>query len=184
MLDLKTFVAGLVTLQKAYIGWEFDIKDEMQVKIWYVPLQNLTEDQYKWLIKEYRNKNHYPPKCVKDLTDILVDVYYKRAKMPPEKALPFVREVISEKGGWDYGGKAEIYKVLAKYPPLEKTVREFEDTIKNMSANDTYAADRFRRAYEDKLRASASRKVDKVLGLALPSGDKQALGSGTLPYEQ
>ena len=149
MLDLKTFVAGLVTLQKAYIGWEFDIKDEMQVKIWYVPLQNLTEDQYKWLIK----------------------------------ALPFVREVISEKGGCDYGVKAEIYKALEKYPPLHKTVKEFEDTIKNMSANDTYAADRFRRAYESNLREFATAYTMKKLGLALPSGDKQALGSGTLPYE-
>jgi hypothetical protein len=27
------------------------------------------------------------------------------------------------------------------------------------------------------------KKVDKVLGLALPSGDKQALGSAALPYE-
>lgn len=183
MLDLKTFVAGLVTLQKAYIGWEFDIKDEMQVKIWYVPLQNLTEDQYKWLIKEYRNKNRYPPKCVKDLTDILVEVYYNRAKIKPEGALEFVRNVISEKGGWDYGGKAEIYQVLAKYPPLHKTVKEFEDTIKNMSANDTYAADRFRRAYEDNLKDYATEYMNKKLGLALPSGDKQALGSGTLPYE-
>lgn len=183
MLDIKTFVAGLVTLQKAYIGWEFDIKDEMQIKIWYVPLQNLTEDQYKWLIKEYRNKNHYPPKCVKDLTDILVNVYYNRAKVKPEIALNVVRSIINEKGGWEYGGKTEIYKELSKYPALLETVKEFEDTIKNMSANDTYAADRFRRAYEDKLRASASKKVEKVLGLALPSGDKQVLGSGTLPYE-
>lgn len=182
MLDLKTFVAGLVTLQKAYIGWEFDIKDEMQVKIWYMPLQNLTEEQYKWLIKEYRNKNHYPPKCVKDLTDILVNVYYNRAKIKPERALEFVRDVISEKGGWEYGGKTEIYKELSKYPALLETVKEFEDTIKNMSANDTYAADRFRRAYEERLRASATREVDKRLGIALPE-PKNTLGTSALPYE-
>lgn len=183
MLELKTFVAGLITLQKAYIGWQFDVKDEMQVRIWYTPFRNLTEEQYRWLIKEYRAHNEQPPKCVKNLTDILVNVYYNRAKIKPERALEFVRDVISVKGGWDYGGKTEIYKALAKYPPLEKTVREFEDTIKNMSANDTYAADRFRRAYEENLKEYATAYTNEKLGLALPPGDKQALGSGTLPYE-
>ena len=184
MLELKTFVAGLITLQKAYIGWQFDVKDEMQVRIWYTPFRNLTEEQYRWLIKEYRAHNDQPPKCSKNLTDILVNVYYNRAKVKPEIALNVVRSIISEKGGWEYGGKTEIYKELSKYPALHDTVKEFEDTIKNMAANDTYAADRFRRAYEDNLRASASKKVEKVLGLALPPGDKQALGSGTLPYEE
>ena len=184
MLELKTFVAGIVTLQKAYIGWEFNIKDEMQVKVWYMPFKNLTEDQYKWLIKEYRKRNEYPPKSTKNLTDILVDVYYNRAKIKPENALDTVRGIISKCGGWEYGGKKQIYEELNKYPPLLKTVKEFEDTIKNMSANDTYAADRFRRAYETNLREYATDYTTKELGLALPSGEKKVLGSGTLPYEE
>lgn len=182
MLEVKTFVAGLVALQKAYIGWQFDVKDEMQVKIWYSPFKNLTEEQYRWLIKEYRNRNEYPPKSPKSLVDILVEVYYNRAKIKPEKALEFTRNLISEKGGWEYGGKAEIYKVLSKYPPLYKTVKEFEDTIKNMSENDTYAADRFRRAYEDNLREYASSYATEKLGLALPE-PKNTLGTSALPYE-
>lgn len=182
MLELKTFIAGIVHLQKFYIGWQFDVKDEMQVKVWYAPFKNLTNEQYMWLIKEYKSHNDQPPKSVKNLTDILVNVYYNRAKIKPENALEFARNVISDKGGWEYGGKAEIYKELEKYPPLYKTVKEFEDTIKNMSANDTYAADRFRRAYESNLRDYASSYANDKLGLALPE-PKNKPGSNFLPYE-
>lgn len=182
MLELKTFVAGIVHLQKFYLDWKFDVKDEMQIKVWYTPFKNLTSDQYAWLIKEYKNHNDQPPKSVKQLTDILVNVYYNRAKIKPENALDFVRGVISEKGGWEYGGKTEIYKTLEKYPPLHKTVKEFEDTIKSMSANDSYAADRFRRAYENNLREYASSYTFERLGIALPE-PKNTLGSAALPYE-
>lgn len=184
MLSKEEFIAGITALKKVYIGWQFDMQDDIQLALWYSPFKNLTDDQFNWVIKEYYNHNKKPPACITDLTDILVNVYYNRAKIKPEKALGYVRNVISDCGGWEYGGKAEIYKRLAKYPPLHKTVKEFEDTIKNMSANDTYAADRFRRAYEDNLKDYATEYTNKRLGLALPPGDKQALGSGTLPYEQ
>ena len=184
MLTQKTFIAGMSALSKGYIGWQFNLNDAVQVNFWYAALKNLTDEQFNWVIKTYYEQNKKPPTCVKDLTEVIANDYFKRAKIKPEGALEYVRGVINEKGGWEYGGKTEIYKELSKYPALYDTVKEFEDTIKNMSANDTYAADRFRRAYEDNLRSSASKKVENVLGLALPPGDKQALGSGTLPYEE
>ena len=70
---------------------------------------------------------------------------------------------------------------MAKYPALYETVKEFEDTIKNMPAKDTYTADRFRRAYEQRLRTSASKKVNEFLGISV--SDSKALGSAALPYE-
>ena len=83
---------------------------------------------------------------------------------------------------WEYGGKKEIYKKLEVYPALYKTVKEFEETIKNMHSNDSYAADRFRKAYEQNLRDSATARIDTLLGLKV-SGNTQALGAAALPYE-
>lgn len=184
MLSREIFVSGMATLTKCYIGWKFDFNDDMQVGLWYSAFANLTEDQFISVIQEYMDKNNYPPTCIKSLTDIFVARQIRLAKIPPEKALHYVREVISDCGGWEYGGKAEIFKRLAKYPALLETVKEFEDTLKTMQANDTYAADRFRRAYEENLREYATTYTNEKLGLALPPGDKQALGSGTLPYEE
>ena len=181
MLTQKTFIAGMGALAKGYVGWQFNLNDTVQVNFWYAALKNLTDEQFNWVIKKYYEQNRKPPTCVKDLTEVIANDYFKRAKIKPERALEFVRGVINEKGGWEYGGKTEIYKELSKYPTLCETVKEFEDTIKNMSANDTYAADRFRKAYEERLYTSAVSKVNQFLGIkAEPT---QALGTSALPYE-
>lgn len=169
-------------LKKCYIGWQFDTKDEQQVKLWYSAFMNTTDEQFKSIIREYIARNEYPPKCIKNLTDILVDKAIGQAKIAPEKALYFVKDIISDCGGWEYGGKADIYKKLEKYPALCKTVREFEDTIRTMQANDSYTADRFRRAYEQNLRDAATTRVDMLLGIKVPE-NSQILGQAALPYE-
>ena len=183
MLSVQSFITGMELLKSCYIGWQFDTKDEMQVKVWYSAFKNLTDDQFKSLIKDYYVHNKQPPKSVRDLTDILVDKFYATAKIPPEKALRVVKDIICDCGGWDYGGKAEIYKKLQAYPvSLLETVKEFESSLMNMSFNDPFTAERFRKAYAIRLRASAIREVDKRLGLAIPEGNK-SLGAAALPYE-
>ena len=183
MLSVQSFITGMELLKSCYIGWQFDTKDEMQVKVWYSAFKNLTDDQFKSLVKDYYVHNKQPPKSVRDLIDILVDKFYATAKVPPEKALGIVRDIISECGGWDYGGKADIYKKLQSYPSaLLETVKEFESSLMNMPANDPYTAERFRKAYAIRLRVSAIHEVDKRLGLAFPEST-QALGAAALPYE-
>lgn len=182
MLSAQSFMTGMEMLKKCYIGWQFDTKDEMQVNLWYSPFKNTTDDQFISIVKDYIARNEYPPKCIKNLTDILVDKALGMAKIPPEKALHFVKDIISDCGGWEYGGRADIYKRLEKYPALRKTVREFEDTIKIMQSNDTYTADRFRKAYEQNLRDAATTRVDMLLGIKVPD-NSQVLGQAALPYE-
>ena len=182
MLTLQTFISGIELLKKCYIGWQFDTKDEAQVKVWYSSFKNLTDEQFKNLIKDYYTHNKQPPKSVRDLTDILVDKFYATAKVPPEKALAIVKDIVIYCGGWEYG-KKDIYKALQKYPAsLTETVKEFEDSIRTMPANDPYTAERFRKAYAVRLRASAIREVDKRLGVAPAAISSPVLG-GCLPYE-
>lgn len=192
MLSVKAFMSGMEMLKKCYIGWQFDTKDKVQVELWYSAFRNTTDEQFTSIIKEYITHNDYPPKCIKNLTDILVDRALKQSKITPERALPFVREIISDCGGWEYGGKKDIYKKLEPYPALYKTVIEFEETIKTMQANDPFAADRFRRAYEQKLRDAATARIDSLLGLSDPDKSKilgpaptqSKLLGGALPYEK
>lgn len=182
MLTVQSFVSGMELLKKCYIGWQFDIKDELQVKLWYSAFKNTTDEQFNSIIREYIAHNEYPPKCIKNLTDILVDKALLQAKIPPEKALHYVKDVISDCGGWEYGGRTDIYRKLEKFPALSKTVREFEDTIKTMQSNDSYTADRFRKAYEQNLRDAATTRVDLLLGIKVPE-NSQIFGQAALPYE-
>lgn len=182
MLSAQAFMTGMEMLKKCYIGWQFDTKDEMQVNLWYSVFKSTTEDQFMSIVKEYIAHNDYPPKCIKNLTDILVDKTLLQARIPPERALHVVREIISDCGGWEYGGKADIYKKLEKYPALYKTVKEFEATIQTMQANDSYTADRFRKAYEQNLRDAATVRVDTLLEIKVPE-NSQLFGAAALPYE-
>ena len=184
MLELKTFISGMTTLQKCYIGWQFDTKDQMQVAIWYAPFKNLSDERFKKLIKDYYTHNRQPPKSVMELKQPLVDEVYENAKIKPEMALSFVREIISNRGGWQFEGRAEIYQDLKPYPELYETVRELEDELRELKIGDSYFPNRFRETYAIKLRMGAMRFIDKELGLFLPSGEKKVLGSGTLPYEE
>ena len=182
MLSAQSFMTGMEMLKKCYIGWQFDTKDEMQVNLWYSPFKNTTDDQFISIVKEYIARNEYPPKCIKNLTDILVDKALGMAKIPPEKALHFVKDIISDCGGWEYGGRTDIYKRLEKYPALYKTVKEFEATIQTMQANDSYTADRCRNSYEQNLRDAATTRVDTLLGIKVPE-NSQIFGQAALPYE-
>lgn len=192
MLAAKAFMSGMEMLKKCYIGWQFDTKDKMQVELWYSAFKNTTDEQFISIVKEYIARNDHPPKCIKNLTDILVDKALEQVKITPERALPFVREIISDCGGWEYGGKKDIYKKLEPYPALYKTVREFEETIKTMQANDPFTADRFRRAYEQRLRDAATTRIDSLLGLSIqdsskilgPAPTQSKFLGGALPYEE
>lgn len=182
MLSKEKFIAGMTAFKKCFVGWEFDLNDDVQLGIWYSSFKNLTDEQFSNLIREYYAHNNKPPMSIRDLTEILVDKFYATAKVPPEQALDVVREIVSKNGGWSYG-RSGIYKDLAAYPKaLFETVKEFENTLSSMSAKDGYAEDRFRKAYATRLRASAIREVDKRLGLALPE-PKNTLGTASLPYE-
>lgn len=182
MLSPETYLTGMRMLKANFIGWQWDEKDEMQFNLWYSPFKSTTDDQFISIVKEYIARNEYPPRCIKNLTDILVDKALLQAKIPPEKALHFVRDVISDCGGWEYGGKADIYKKLEKYPALYKTVKEFEATIQTMRSDDTFTADRFRKAYEQNLRDAATIRVDNLLRIQVPESS-QIFGQAALPYE-
>ncbi len=180
MLSKNVFLSGIKALKKGYIGWEFDTTDADQVMFWYSAFQGLSDEQFKTMITEYYAHNKYPPKCARDLTEVLVDKVVSSAKIKPENALDTVREIVSNRGGWDYEGRDEIYQDLKKYPALSETVHEFEAELRRMSVGDTYTADRFRKAYEIKLRAGAIRQVDTALGLKIPD-NSALLESGFLP---
>lgn len=176
MLSKETFISGIRALKKGYIGWEFDLSDDFQIAFWYSALKGLSDEQFNTMIAEYYAHNQHPPKCARDLTVVLVDRVVSNAKIKPEAALNYVRDIVSNCGGWQYEGRDEIYSNLKKHPALLETVKEFEGELRTMRADDAFTADRFRKAYAIKLRANAITQVDTALGLSIT--DKKLLGTG------
>jgi len=176
MLSQKTFLSGMTALKKGYLDFTFDTKDEIQVKVWYAALKGLSDEQFKTIIADYYAHNQHPPKCARDLTVVLVDKVVSNAKIKPETALNYVRDIVSNCGGWQYEGRDEIYSNLKKHPALLETVKEFEGELRTMRADDAFTAERFRKAYAIKLRANAITQVDTALGLSIT--DKKLLGTG------
>ena len=182
MLSKEVFLSGMKALKKGYIGWEFDLTDKDQITFWYSAFKGLTDEQFKGMITEYYAHNRFPPKCARDLTTVLVDKLVLNASVKPDSALDYVRDIVSNRGGWEYEGRSEIYADLKKHPALCETVHEFESELRRMSVDDTYTADRFRKSYEFKLRTRAIRQVDTALGLNIPD-NANLLGAGFLPSE-
>ena len=94
MLSKEKFIAGMTLLKKSYLDWSFDLNDDVQITIWYSAFKNLTDEQFSSVIKEYYAHNRKPPTSIRDLTEILVNKFYSTAKIPPEKALDVVREIV------------------------------------------------------------------------------------------
>ena len=177
MLSQEKFISGMEILKAAYLDFKFDTSNEMQVKVWYSVFKNMSDEAFIDMVKAYYPHNQHPPKCPRDLTSIIADGIVAKEKVKPEIALDYVRDIVSECGGWAYDGRGEIYEKLKRYPALSETVHDFEADLRRMSADDTYTADRFRKAYEIKLRANAIRQVDTALGLNIPDNSK-LLGQG------
>ena len=64
MLSAEKFIAGMTLLKKNYIGWQFDTKDEIQVKLWYSAFKNLTDERFNELIKDYIASGGHPEAVV------------------------------------------------------------------------------------------------------------------------
>lgn len=67
MLDVNKFIMGLNLIKNTYLNWNFDIKNQMQVNIWYSKFKDLPDDDFKTLIEEFTNKSVFPPNSPVDI---------------------------------------------------------------------------------------------------------------------
>lgn len=61
MLDQKIFLKGIKYLNAYYTNFNFNINDDLKLKVWYDVFSSFTDDDFTHLIKTYCVQNIYPP---------------------------------------------------------------------------------------------------------------------------
>ena len=183
MLNKTTFTKGITVLQKMFLNWTFNSKDPLQMQLWYEALQGIEDDEFMKLIKTYCTTRIHAPNNPNELLMILAED--EETKWPnPNQAFEKVRDLIRT-WGWIYGNE-DIYDAIKDNPALTKTVKEMESDLRQLTTEDTFTPERFRKAYAINLKAMCLRNRDEKLRIAVASG-QQAIESGSLgralPYE-
>lgn len=183
MLNKETFTKGITVLQKMFLNWTFNSKDPLQMQLWYEALQGIDDDQFLKVIKTYCTTRVHAPNNPNELLMILAEDEEK--KWPnPNQAFEQVRDLIRT-WGWIYG-EEDIYEAIKDNPALTKTVKEMESDLRQLTTEDTFTPERFRKTYAINLKAMCMRKRDEQLRLTVATAN-QAITDGTmgraLPYE-
>jgi len=178
MLNQKTFITGMQYLKNFYIKWEFDLTDRTKLEVWYGFLSALDEADFTRIIETYCTTNIHAPQSPNDLIMILVEEDEKNYA-DPYRAFALVRQLIRD-NGWQYG-RQDIYDSIKGNPALYKTVKDMEPELRELTADDKFLPERFRKEYAIQLKAMCIRNRNaKLSNQQLPPSDP----AGFLPYEQ
>ena len=71
MLDQKTFLQGINYLKAIYINWNFDINNDLALKVWYKKFSELENEVFMQLIEQYTDNNKWPPNSPSDILDLV-----------------------------------------------------------------------------------------------------------------
>lgn len=161
MLDQKVFLQGINYLKANYINWQFDINNDLMLKVWYKKFSNLETNVFMGLLEKYTELNKFPPNSPAELLELLRDQITQQ-EIAPNEAWQEVRELIQKYGF--YYGASKIYAALEDKPALLKTVREFEGELRCLMADDTYTPERFKKAYAINLKRQVESRSSLMLG--------------------
>ena len=181
MLNKETFTNGITILQKMFLNWSFNAKDPIQMQLWYQVFEGLDDKEFMRLIKVYSTTRIHAPNSPNDILMILAEE--EEYKWPdPNKAFQAVRLLIRTYG-WEWG-RADIYMAIKDNEALTKTVKEMESELRQLTVDDTFTPERFKKAYAINLKTMCIRKRDEKLKLGV--NKQQAIESDlgkSLPYE-
>lgn len=161
MLDQKVFLQGINYLKANYLNWQFDINNDLMLKVWYKKFSNLETNVFMSLLEKYTELNKFPPNSPAELLELLRDQITQQETSANE-AWQEVLTLIQRYGF--YYNRNKIFAALEDKPALKKTVAEFERELANLTTGDTYTPERFKKAYEINLKRQVDNKSSLMLG--------------------
>ena len=161
MLDQKVFLQGINYLKANYLNWQFDINNDLMIKVWYKKFSNLEANIYMSLIEQYTQFNKFPPNSPAELLELLRTELTKK-ELDANEAWSLVIQLINQYGF--YWHRDKVYNALEQYPALNKTVEQFEDQLRNLQSGDTYVRDSFIKAYTINLKRQVEKNSCLLLG--------------------
>lgn len=161
MLDEKVFLQGINYLKANYINWGFDVNNNLMLKVWFKKFSNLEPNVFMGLVEKYTEINKFAPNSPAELLDLLRESIQQK-ELDTNEAWSEVIKLIHNYGF--YYGREKIYKALEDKPALKKTVVEFESDLMNLTTDDTYTPERFKKAYAINLKRQTDKNSSLLLG--------------------
>lgn len=182
MLSKETFIKGITVLQKIFLKWTFNSKDNLQVSLWYKAFEGLDDKEFMKVVEIYCKTRVNAPGSPREILMILTEEEEK--KWPnPDAAFNRVRELIREYG-WDYGSR-DIYNGIKDNPVLLETVKEYEYDLRQLTVDDQFTPKRFKDSYILKLKTMCMKNIDDKLRMGSNNPAMiESQNSNFLPYEQ
>ena len=174
MLDVKKFIMGLNLIKNTYLNWNFDIKNQMQVEIWYSKFKDMSDDDFKALIEEFTNKNVFPPNSPADILKYVKT--YDSVDVAWTKILNIISRSINNQMFQNIMAKEESFLYQFVYSWNIDTVR------KDTKGNNCYLYDfgkQFKRDYQRYLDSLKVKKVDNGALIENKDSDKLLLENNT-----
>lgn len=131
MLSKKRFIEGLIYIRDYYTTFNFDIKSETKVGVWYDVFKNYTDDTFTAIIKSYCRSNVYAPQSPTHLIQHVEQAIEKNTLTPDE--------------AWEIGYGAikscefdfrRVYNKLENYRAISISIKQMESTFKNLYTSD------------------------------------------------
>lgn len=161
MLDQKTFLQGINYLRANYLNWNFDLNNDLMLKVWFKKFSNLDPNVFMQLVEKYTELNRIAPNSPAELLDLLRSQLSQK-ELDAEAAWQEVLR-LDFKYGFIWWNMDDLYKELDSKPVLIQTVKELEHELK-YAKKDLYLMNVFKKAYEKNLKMEVDKQTCLLLG--------------------
>lgn len=156
MLDKKQFLKGLKYLNDYYINFKFDINDNAKLAVWYSVFEEIDDDTFVGLIKEYCKDNIYAPQSPTHLFD------YAKTRL--------TANFMSSDEAWEYaigllrsvGYTFKRFYDKCEHNVISNSIKSMESEFYNLYTEQLpFVKRNFVKIYEEKLKEHVSVSVRK-----------------------
>lgn len=160
-MTANTFLQGINYLKACYVNWQFDLNNDLALKVWAKKFEYLDDVTFMAIIEKYTEQSKFPPQSPAELLDVLRDEISK-SELNSHQAWQTVVDLIG-RYGFSYH-RDEIYDAIKDKPALYRAVRDFESELRFLAADDTFTPERFKRTYEMYLKRESEDKTSALIG--------------------
>lgn len=155
MLDQKTFLQGINYLKANYINWNFDLNNELMLKVWYKKFSQLEPSIFMGLVEKYTDIVKYAPNSPADLLELLTTQLTQK-ELDADEAWQLILDLYEQY----YYSSDKILSELEDKPALLKTYKAYYNNF----SFDFYTMQAFKKSYEKNLKRQIDNQKSLLTG--------------------
>ena len=159
MLDKKIFLKGLKYIYDYYTKFDFDIKNEDKVAVWYEVFQGFEDEKFANLIKSYCVSNQYAPQSPTSIINFYKDTM-SLGELTGGKAWQIGYEAIKQDG---FRPSRTVERLKDQHPIISKTLDEMKHKFMDLKTDDLkWVEKEFVELYDKNLKTQLNEKISSL----------------------